>query len=212
MTTGASRIAGRRLLPLAAALALGSSLLAAGAVAAPSRSAAPCNGFAQTPGLTEGPYFSPGSPLRASLVEPGMAGTRLTLTGSVLTAACKPVARALLDFWQADARGVYDNRGYRLRGHQLTDAKGRYTLQTVVPGLYPGRTEHIHVKVQAPGGPVLTTQLYFPGTGENGGDRLFTPLTLVRWRKVGSGRAARFDFVLGGPGAGTSRPVGAGSP
>src|SRR6266508_4235157 len=59
-----------------------------------------------------------------SLLESGMAGTRLTLTGYVLSTRCKAIPRALLDFWHADASGVYDNDGFRLRGHQFTDAKG----------------------------------------------------------------------------------------
>ena len=151
-----------------------------------------------TPAQTEGPYFTPNSPLRRSIVPAGAAGVRLTLTGRVLTTAGKPVARALIDFWQADAGGVYDNSGYRFRGHQLTDAKGRYALTTVVPGLYPGRTKHIHVKVQPRGGSILTTQLYFPGVPRNRSDRIFQSALLVRdWRKVGARRAARFDFVLG---------------
>src|SRR2546423_12359663 len=114
-----------------------------------------------TPAQTEGPYFKPGSPARTSLIEGGMTGTRLLLSGRVVTLACAPVAGATLDFWQADAAGTYDNSGYRLRGHQLTDAAGRYSLETILPGEYPGRTEHIHVKVRAPGKDVLTTQLYF---------------------------------------------------
>jgi len=60
------------------------------------------------------------------------------------------VGGALLDFWQADAAGDYDNTGFRLRGHQFSGADGRFRLATVVPGLYPGRTRHIHVKVQRP--------------------------------------------------------------
>jgi protocatechuate 3,4-dioxygenase beta subunit len=151
-----------------------------------------------TPAQTEGPYFTPNSPLRRSIVPAGAAGVRLTLTGRVLTTSGKPVPRALIDFWQADAGGVYDNSGYRFRGHQLTDAKGRYALTTVVPGLYPGRTKHIHVKVQPRGGSILTTQLYFPGVARNRSDRIFRSALLVRnWRKVGASRAARFDFVLG---------------
>ncbi|MDX6422799.1 MAG: hypothetical protein QOI67_270 [Gaiellaceae bacterium] len=150
-----------------------------------------------TPAQTEGPYFTPNSPLRRAIVPAGAAGVRLTLTGRVLTTAGKPVARALIDFWQADAGGAYDNSGYRFRGHQLTDAKGRYALTTVVPGLYPGRTKHIHVKVQPRGGSILTTQLYFPGVARNRSDSIFQPALLVRnWRKVGNRRAARFDFVL----------------
>jgi protocatechuate 3,4-dioxygenase beta subunit len=150
-----------------------------------------------TPAQTEGPYFTPNSPLRRSVVPAGAAGVRLTLTGRVLTTAGKPVARALIDFWQADAGGAYDNSGYRFRGHQLTDAKGRYALTTVVPGLYPGRTKHIHVKVQPRGESILTTQLYFPGVARNRSDSIFQSALLVRnWRKVGARRAARFDFVL----------------
>ena len=78
-----------------------------------------------TPAQTEGPYFTPNSPLRRSIVPARAAGTRLTLTGRVLTTAGKPVARALVDFWQADASGAYDNSGYRFRGHQFTDTNGR---------------------------------------------------------------------------------------
>ena len=150
-----------------------------------------------TPEQTEGPYYSPDTPLRRSIVPAGAPGTRLTVSGRVLTTGGKPISRALIDFWQADARGAYDNVGYRFRGHQFSDARGRYSLQTVVPGLYPGRTRHIHVKVQAPRQPVLTTQLYFPGVARNRTDGIYDPaLLLSGWRKVAKGRAARFDFVL----------------
>ena len=152
-----------------------------------------------TPAQTEGPYFTPNSPLRRSIVPAGAPGMRLTLTGRVLRTNGRPVARALVDFWQADARGAYDNDGFRFRGHQFTDARGRYSLTTVVPGLYPGRTRHIHVKVQRPNGRVLTTQLYFPGVARNRSDGIFDADLLVRsWRRVGTRRAARFDFVLAG--------------
>jgi protocatechuate 3,4-dioxygenase beta subunit len=150
-----------------------------------------------TPAQTEGPFFTPRSPRRRSIVPAGASGTRLTLSGRVLTTGGRPIPRALLDFWQADGRGVYDNRGYRFRGHQLADARGRFVLQTVVPGLYTGRTRHIHVKAQAPRGRVLTTQLYFPGEARNRDDGLFDPeLLLRRLRRVGGARVARFDFVL----------------
>ena len=46
-------------------------------------------------------------------------------------------------------------------------------FETIVPGKYPGRTRHYHVKVQAPGRSILTTQLYFPGEPGNDGDRIF---------------------------------------
>jgi protocatechuate 3,4-dioxygenase beta subunit len=149
-----------------------------------------------TPALTEGPYFKAGSPERTSLLEPGMAGTKLVLTGYVLTADCKPVAHALIEFWQADANGQYDNSGYTLRGHQYTDDSGRYQLETVVPGEYPGRTEHIHVKVQAPNGPVLTTQLFFPGVARNSSDGIFNSSLVLPVQDTGNGLTATFNFVV----------------
>lgn len=143
----------------------------------------------------KGPYFKAGSPERASLLEPGLVGTRLIVSGYVLTPEGRPVANTLLDFWQADSRGEYDNAGYRLRGHQRTDETGFYQLETIVPGLYPGRTRHLHVKVQTPGQPVLTTQLYFPGEPRNETDSIFHPSLVLPLRDTPDGKTARFDFV-----------------
>lgn len=149
-----------------------------------------------TPQQTEGPFYTPDTPQRTSLLEPGMAGTPLVVSGTVLGTDCRPVAGALLDFWQADDDGVYDNAGYRLRGHQFADEEGRYHLETILPGLYPGRTRHIHVKVQAPNQPVLTTQLYFPNEPDNDRDGIFQPELLMAVEEMAEGNAAAFDFVL----------------
>ena len=120
-----------------------------------------CDGLTQS--QTDGPYYTAGSPQRNILYEDGMPGTRLLLVGYVLDENCQPLANAWLDFWQADATGEYDNAGYRLRGHQFTDAQGRYYLDTILPGLYQSRPiEHIHVKVKPDGGEEVTSQLYFP--------------------------------------------------
>lgn len=143
-----------------------------------------------TPRQTEGPFFKRKSPERLSLVSGGSAS--LVLVGRVLTKDCKTVAHALLDFWHADDEGDYDNSGFRFRGHQFTDAEGRYRLETILPGAYSGRTRHIHVKVQAAGGPILTTQLYFPDEAGNARDGLFRPELLVRPQKAG---LVAFDFV-----------------
>ncbi len=150
----------------------------------------------ETPAQTEGPFFKPRSPRRTSLREQGITGTPLVLAGQVLTRSCRPVAGALLDFWHADDKGVYDNAGFRLRGHQFADDAGRYRLETIVPGVYTGRTRHIHVKVQAPNGPVLTTQLYFPGEPRNQTDGIFNAKLLMAVRDGAGGRLATFTFVL----------------
>lgn len=149
-----------------------------------------------TPSQTEGPFFTPRSPKRTSLLDTGVNGTKLTVTGLVVTRGCRPVAGALVDFWQADDAGEYDNSGYRLRGHQFTDAQGRYRLDTVVPGLYPGRTRHIHVKVQAPGKSILTTQLYFPDEPRNTRDGIFHRALVMKMAAAKDRRAGVFNFVL----------------
>jgi protocatechuate 3,4-dioxygenase beta subunit len=153
---------------------------------------------ALTPAVTEGPFFKAGSPERVSLVEPGMQGTRVTISGRVTTSDCKPVSGALLDFWQANAQGTYDKSGYTLRGHVFTDASGFYQIETIVPGEYPGRTEHIHVKVQAPGGPLLTTQVFFPGVPDNESDSIYDPRLLMSVQQGLNGEAATYDFVIQG--------------
>jgi protocatechuate 3,4-dioxygenase beta subunit len=145
---------------------------------------------------TEGPFFSTGSPERASLRGDGITGSPLLVTGTVLSTDCRPVPGAKLDFWHADDAGEYDNDGFRLRGHQFAEDGGGYRLETIVPALYPGRTRHIHVKVQAPNEPVLTTQLYFPGERENASDSIFDAALLMDVRDDGDGRVAAFDFVL----------------
>src|SRR5438309_6085495 len=121
--------------------------------------------------LTEGPYYKANPPQNATLRTAGVAGTPLTLTGYVVSKSCQPIANAKLDFWQADGNGNYDNSGYTLRGWQLTDANGAYRLETVIPGLYPGRTEHIHFKVTV-NGQTYTSQLFFPGVSQNASDSI----------------------------------------
>jgi protocatechuate 3,4-dioxygenase beta subunit len=147
----------------------------------------------QTARQTEGPFFSPGSPHRKSLIEKGSEKDRFVVTGLVLSPQCRPVANAIVDFWHADESGEYDNAGFRYRGHQRTDAQGRYRLETIMPGEYPGRTRHIHVKVQPPGKRVLTTQLYFAGDSGNRRDGLYRPELEIKTAKAGEGR---FDFVV----------------
>lgn len=154
------------------------------------------DGDEPTPPQTAGPFFKPNSPQRFDLVEPGMGGPVLELSGFMLDRSCKPIAGALIDVWQADQRGQYDNRGFRLRGHVFSDANGKYRLRTVRPAAYAGRTAHIHVRAQAPGGTLLTTQLYFPDEPGNARDSLFRRELLVQLAQGGDGLSARFDFVL----------------
>jgi protocatechuate 3,4-dioxygenase beta subunit len=145
----------------------------------------------------EGPFFKPRSPQRGNLREPGVTGRPVELSGLVLTRSCRPVPGALVDLWQADEGGVYDNKAFRLRGHVLTDGEGRYSFQTIVPGLYPGRTRHYHVKIQAPGeSSILTTQFYFPDEKRNRSDGLFRSELVMQVGALEDALLARFDVVL----------------
>jgi len=156
----------------------------------------PTCGDSATPAQTPGPFYSPNSPQRQSLLEVDTVGSRLLLTGQVLTTACVPLANSLIDVWQTDTQGRYDNTGNKLRGHQFTDSKGQYWLETIVPGLYPGRTRHLHIKVQAPDRTVLTTQLYLPEEPLNERDFLFQPALKMAIQNTADGKQAQFDFVL----------------
>lgn len=203
--TPAERVHAARLRRRLLAAALGLPLLAWREASGQTLRATPAcaesaNSAPATPPQTAGPYYTPDSPRRASLVEATEAAPRLVLAGRVVTTRCRPVAGALLDVWHCDAAGHYDSSGYRYRGHLLADASGKYRLETIVPGLYPGRTRHIHVRVRAPGGPLLTTQLYFPGEPGNAGDGLWQRVLEIALASNGEGqtRLGRFDFVLEG--------------
>ena len=148
--------------------------------------------------LTEGPYYKANPPQNATLRTAGVAGTPLTLTGYVVSQSCQPIANAKLDFWQAAGNGNYDNSGYTLRGWQLTDANGAYRLETVIPGLYPGRTEHIHFKVTV-NGASYTSQLFFPGVSQNEGDSIYSSQMLVKLNTTTSPATGTFTFVVNVP-------------
>jgi protocatechuate 3,4-dioxygenase beta subunit len=143
---------------------------------------------------TEGPFFKPKSPERGDLREPGGRGDRFELSGFVLTRSCRPLHGAAVDLWHADEKGEYDNVGFRYRGHVITGADGAFRFRTIVPAIYPGRTRHYHVKVQARGSRLLTTQLYFPNEPANLRDGLFQRELLMQ--VVDAGDGGRFNFVL----------------
>jgi protocatechuate 3,4-dioxygenase beta subunit len=151
---------------------------------------------APTVSQTEGPFYTPRTPLKRDF-RADATGEAITLTGFVIDRRCQPVANAVVDLWHADARGAYDNTGYKLRGYQVTDAQGRYVFETIVPGMYPGRTRHFHVKIAAPGQRVLTTQLYFPDDARtNSRDGIFDRRLLMRIDNASDGKIGRYDFVV----------------
>lgn len=159
---------------------------------------ATCSGKA-LPELTEGPYYKAGSSEKQTIREETTPTIPLTLEGYVLDTDCKPIANAWIDFWQADGEGNYDNAGYVLRGYQYTDANGRYKLVTVVPGEYPGRTEHIHFKIKASeNAREITSQLFLPGSSTNENDSIFDESLVMDMKDAadGNGKTATYNFVV----------------
>ncbi|MFF3324347.1 dioxygenase [Streptomyces sp. NPDC002889] len=168
-----------------------------------------CDGH-ETPAATEGPLFKPESPERGNFVTPGISGVRLDVSGVVYDTACTPVTGALIEFWQCDQNGDYDTSGFALRGHQYTSNRGAFRLQTIIPrdywGRWGNRAPHIHTQVQAPGGPVLITQLYFPDDTQaygrdfaalNAQDRLRNSACTITLSAPKDGHyTGAFDFVI----------------
>jgi protocatechuate 3,4-dioxygenase beta subunit len=158
----------------------------------------------------EGPYYRPGAPMRSDLVDPAMQGTRLVVSGRVVGDDCSsPLENAMIDVWQADADGHYDNdqlAGHRtpgplfLRGKLATAKGGAYEVKTIIPGRYLNgaqyRPSHVHVKVSAPGYRTLTTQLYFEGDPYNDVDPFIDKSLIMKLKSGASAKLATFDFVL----------------
>ena len=151
----------------------------------------------------QGPYYKEGAPIKEGKEFVGeMEGERLVVTGKVMSfLECHPVNGAVLDFWQADSKGKYDNTDFNLRGKVISDENGNYTLDTVLPGSYSDgniiRPAHIHVKAwipENPGNPSLVSQLYFEGD-PNMDVFVKEPLIMKIVDKNGT-KFANFDFVL----------------
>lgn len=105
-----------------------------------------------------GPFYKAGAPERSK------TGDGLTVQGSVRsTRECKALPGAKLEWWSANLRGDYDEAH---RATQAADREGRYSYVTDMPGKYPGRPVHLHVKVTASGHKSLVTQIY-PKPGQN---------------------------------------------
>jgi len=155
-----------------------------------------CADVTPTPAAADDKTFVRGAPERSRLVEPGMAGQKLVLTGVVKGVVCGPIAGARIDFWQADSRGSYDSVGMKLRGSQLTGENGQYRLETIVPAAYGNRAPHLNAKIQATGKATLTTVLFLAGNPLNMRDPAYHPELVVNVSSSADGLTGRFDFIL----------------
>lgn len=150
----------------------------------------------ETPPQMAGPFARSALPVRQDLRPPNAAGRPLRLTGNVLDTACQPLRDLSLAFWHADPEGRYHPETLAFYGRQPSP-DGRYALDTLAPGPYPGRVPHLHVAIHDAAGRLrLVTQLYFPDEPGNRRDFLFDPALLMHVEDRPGLRLAHFDFVL----------------
>jgi protocatechuate 3,4-dioxygenase beta subunit len=117
-----------------------------------------------------GPFYVKDAPAQSDLCSAAGENGRLAVSGRILGAPdCQPLAGAVVEVWQADAKGEYSqvSRGRKddprclLRATLTAGADGRYAFRSVLAGEYPGRPSHIHYRVSMHGYRTLVTQLYF---------------------------------------------------
>ena len=100
---------------------------------------------------------------------------RLTLELVDTRSGCRPLSGHAIYLWHCDALGRYSmySQGASaenyLRGVQVSDASGRVSFVTIVPGCYGGRMPHMHFEVfrdlasaKGSAGKLRTSQLSFP--------------------------------------------------
>jgi hypothetical protein len=123
---------------------------------------------------------------RARIARPEEPGTALTVRGQLFAAdGSTPLAHAVVFAYQTDQSGMYDltgGRGWRLKAWARTDDQGRFTLDTIHPGPYPGRSiaAHIHMGLDGAVGRRQTLEdVLFEG------DRLLTKSQKQRSREAG---------------------------
>jgi catechol 1,2-dioxygenase len=169
-----------------------------------------------------GPFYRFGAPFRSQLAGPDEPGTRLILTGTVLSSDCRtPLPGTLIEVWQANDAGLYDTTKpgnfteattFHLRGLLYTNQKGQYEIETIVPGRYPippnlpglekyaglMRPAHIHFRVMESLHVPVTTQLYFKGDPFIAKDPWagHKPSLAIDLKQDGKLRRGVFDIVL----------------
>jgi catechol 1,2-dioxygenase len=161
----------------------------------------------------QGPFFREQAPFRAKITPPLEQGTVLLITGRVWSLATrKPLPDAIIDIWQANASGRYDNDDrknppaaeiFTNRARLRCDEQGRYEFESIHPGAYKDgnmwRPPHIHYRVQA-GMKSLITQLYFEGDPHQEKDQFIKKELIIKLSKQKKGEVeyetGTFDIVL----------------
>ena len=140
-----------------------------------------------TPSTVEGPFHIPNAPevAHGADMAKGAPGIPCFVSGKVRGLAGEPVGGAILDLWQTDGEGLYEEQRRTaepwMRGIYRTQPDGSYLIRTVAPisysipmdgpiGAFFGRTTmshirpaHIHFAISAPGYHGVVTHLFQQG-------------------------------------------------
>lgn len=181
---------------------------------------------AATENTVLGPFYVPGSPVRAfgdSIVETPDGHQELVVRGRVTDLTGRPLAGATVDVWQAASNGLYavqepSQHPNNLRGVFVTGEDGAFEFRTTRPVTYPipddgpvgrllrasgrhhYRAAHVHHMVSAPGHKRLITHLFDAGSDYLDSDAVFgvrDSLIVHFTPEADTGAvAARFDVAL----------------
>ena len=140
-----------------------------------------------TPSTVEGPFHIPDAPevANGASMAGSAPGIPCFVSGTVRGLDGRPVAGAVLDLWQTDGEGLYEEQRRTaepwMRGIYKTQPDGSYSIRTVAPisytipmdgpvGAFFNRTDmshmrpaHIHFAISAPGFHYLVTHLFQKG-------------------------------------------------
>ena len=150
--------------------------------------------------MTLGPFFPREFAAGASDLACDAEGEVIEITGRVVQADGRPLDNLIVEIWQADSQGRFDNPAFQGWGRAATDAAGIYVFRTIKPGACEGRAPHINFLLLYSGlMRQLQTVMYFDDTRDPvleavkaGGERLIAA-------RQGEGRY-RFDIRLRGEG------------
>ena len=94
--------------------------------------------------MTLGPFFPREFAQGANDLAQGASGEVIEITGHVTELDGKALDNVILEIWQADAAGHFDNPAFCGWGRAATDAQGNYRFRTIRPGAAPGRAPHVN--------------------------------------------------------------------
>ena len=95
--------------------------------------------------MTLGPFFPREFAEGASDLATGVKEAEvIEVTGRITQLDGKPLDNVIVELWQADGKGRYDNAEFYGWGRAATDAQGVYRFRTLKPGAPEGRVPHIN--------------------------------------------------------------------